>query len=300
MNISKLIIIALSLLSLASCNNDESNVLGSGSFEATEVLVSSEVNGKVLTWKIKEGDNLTEGEEVGLVDTTQLYLKREALLKSGTGVRAARPNISTQTEALEVQLRDLREQKGRTERLLKGGVATQRQMDDVNTAIASLESQLAATRSTLQNSSAQISAQSSAIDVQIKQVDDLIRRSIIRSPINGTVTASYINQGELAGAGRPLFRVADLEEMHLRAYISANNLSKIKVGDKVLVYVDGIEADKRQYQGTITWIASEAEFTPKSVQTEEERSNLVYAVKIRVQNDGYLRMGMYGEVGLPL
>mgnify|MGYP004497617947 CR=1 FL=1 len=300
MNISKLIIIALSLLSLASCNSDESNVLGSGSFEATEVLVSSEVNGKVLTWKIKEGDNLTEGEEVGLVDTTQLYLKREALLKSGTGVRAARPNISTQTEALEVQLRDLREQKGRTERLLKGGVATQRQMDDVNTAIASLESQLAATRSTLQNSSAQISAQSSAIDVQIKQVDDLIRRSIIRSPINGTVTASYINQGELAGAGRPLFRVADLEEMHLRAYISANNLSKIKVGDKVLVYVDGIEADKRQYQGTITWIASEAEFTPKSVQTEEERSNLVYAVKIRVQNDGYLRMGMYGEVGLPL
>lgn len=290
-----LFIIALAIL-VAGCKSVNDGLVGSGSFEATEVLVSSEANGRVLAWDIEEGSVLKAGQQVGLIDTTQLYLQKEALLRSGKGVRAARPNVTTQTKAIEVQLEDLRAQKARTARLLEAGVATRKQLDDIETGIAALESQLAASRSTLSNSNAQISAQSSAIDVQVDQVDDLIARSVVRSPIDGTVTATYINRGELAGQGRPLFRVANLSEMYLRAYVQGDKLGKLKLGDTLEVQVDGAEGEKRLYDGVITWISNVAEFTPKTVQTEDERSNLVYAIKVKVANDGYLRIGMYGEV----
>lgn len=290
-----LFIIALAIL-VAGCKSGNDGLVGSGSFEATEVLVSSEANGRVLAWDIEEGSVLKAGQQVGLIDTTQLYLQKEALLRSGKGVRAARPNVTTQTKAIEVQLEDLRAQKARTARLLEAGVATRKQLDDIETGIAALESQLAASRSTLSNSNAQISAQSSAIDVQVAQVDDLIARSVVRSPIDGTVTATYINRGELAGQGRPLFRVANLSEMYLRAYVQGDKLGKLKLGDTLEVQVDGAEGEKRLYDGIITWISNVAEFTPKTVQTEDERSNLVYAIKVKVANDGYLRIGMYGEV----
>lgn len=290
-----LFIIALAIL-VAGCKSGNDGLVGSGSFEATEVLVSSEANGRVLAWDIEEGSVLKAGQQVGLIDTTQLYLQKEALLRSGKGVRAARPNVTTQTKAIEVQLEDLRAQKVRTARLLEAGVATRKQLDDIETGIAALESQLAASRSTLSNSNAQISAQSSAIDVQVSQVDDLIARSVVRSPIDGTVTATYINRGELAGQGRPLFRVANLSEMYLRAYVQGDKLGKLKLGDTLEVQVDGAEGEKRLYDGVITWISNVAEFTPKTVQTEDERSNLVYAIKVKVANDGYLRIGMYGEV----
>ncbi|MDD7437597.1 MAG: HlyD family efflux transporter periplasmic adaptor subunit [Bacteroidales bacterium] len=290
-----LFIIALAIL-VAGCKSGNDGLVGSGSFEATEVLVSSEANGRVLAWDIEEGSVLKAGQQVGLIDTTQLYLQKEALLRSGKGVRAARPNVTTQTKAIEVQLEDLRAQKARTARLLEAGVATRKQLDDIETGIAALESQLAASRSTLSNSNAQISAQSSAIDVQVAQVDDLIARSVVRSPIDGTVTATYINRGELAGQGRPLFRVANLSEMYLRAYVQGDKLGKLKLGDTLEVQVDGAEGEKRLYDGVITWISNVAEFTPKTVQTEDERSNLVYAIKVKVANDGYLRIGMYGEV----
>lgn len=295
---NKILILLVLPLLLSNCSGGEDDILGNGSFEATEVLVSSEVNGKVLSWEIEEGSHVSVGDQVGLIDTVQLFLQRVALEKSGTGVRAARPNVTTQTEALQVQIKDLKDQRQRVSRLLKGGVATQKQLDDINTAIASLESQLVAARSSLSNSSSQITAQSSAIDAQIAQVEDMIERSIIRSPISGIVTASYIHAGELAAAGRPLFRVADLDHMYLRAYVVGSKLSKLKLGEQVYVYVDGVHADKRRYSGVVTWISSKAEFTPKTVRTDEERSNLVYAVKVQVQNDGYLRMGMYGEVAL--
>lgn len=290
-----LFIIALAIL-VAGCKSGNDGLVGSGSFEATEVLVSSEANGRVLAWDIEEGSVLKAGQQVGLIDTTQLYLQKEALLRSGKGVRAARPNVTTQTKAIEVQLEDLRAQKARTARLLEAGVATRKQLDDIETGIAALESQLAASRSTLSNSNAQISAQSSAIDVQVAQVDDLIARSVVRSPIDGTVTATYINRGELTGQGRPLFRVANLSEMYLRAYVQGDKLGKLNLGDTLEVQVDGAEGEKRLYDGVITWISNVAEFTPKTVQTEDERSNLVYAIKVKVANDGYLRIGMYGEV----
>lgn len=290
-----LVVVLLATL-FVGCKSKDDGVIGSGSFEATEVLVSSEANGRVLSWDIEEGSELKAGEQVGLIDTIQLFLQKEALLRSGRGVRAASPNVTTQTKAIEVQLGDLRAQRERTARLLEAGATTRKQLDDIETGIAALESQLAASRSTLSNSSAQISAQSSAIDIQVAQVEDLIARSIIRTPIDGTVTATYINMGELAAQGRPLFRVANLSEIYLRAYVRGDKLGSLKLGDSVKVFVDGTDEDDRQYDGVITWISSVAEFTPKTVQTEDDRSNLVYAIKVKVHNDGYLRMGMYGEV----
>lgn len=289
--------VATVALFLSACHNQKSEVIGSGSFEATEVLVSSEVNGRVLEWKIEEGSTIQQGEQVGLVDTTQLFLQREALLRSGKGVRANQPNIATQTKALEVKLEELQSNRDRTARLLKAGVATQKQLDDLDSGIAAVESQLSAARSTLSNQSSQITAQSSAIDIQVAQVDDLIERSKIAAPISGTVLANYIHRGELAGQGRPLFRVGNLETLFLRAYVQNDQLGTLHLGDEVKVQVDGENGEKRSYPGTISWISSRAEFTPKTVQTDDERSNLVYAIKVRVPNsDGTLRIGMYGEV----
>lgn len=289
--------VATATFFLSACHNQKSEVIGSGSFEATEVLVSSEVNGRVLEWNIEEGSTIQQGEQVGLVDTTQLFLQREALLRSGKGVRANQPNIATQTKALEVKLEELQSNRDRTARLLKAGIATQKQLDDLDSGIAAVESQLSAARSTLSNQSSQITAQSSAIDIQVAQVDDLIERSKIAAPISGMVLANYIHRGELAGQGRPLFRVGNLETLFLRAYVQNDQLGTLHLGDEVKVQVDGENGEKRSYPGTISWISSQAEFTPKTVQTDDERSNLVYAIKVRVPNsDGTLRIGMYGEV----
>ncbi len=289
--------VATATFFLSACHNQKSEVIGSGSFEATEVLVSSEVNGRVLEWNIEEGSTIQQGEQVGLVDTTQLFLQREALLRSGKGIRANQPNIATQTKALEVKLEELQSNRDRTARLLKAGIATQKQLDDRDSGIAAVESQLSAARSTLSNQSSQITAQSSAIDIQVAQVDDLIERSKIAAPISGMVLANYIHRGELAGQGRPLFRVGNLETLFLRAYVQNDQLGTLHLGDEVKVQVDGENGEKRSYPGTISWISSQAEFTPKTVQTDDERSNLVYAIKVRVPNsDGTLRIGMYGEV----
>ena len=285
---------------LGSCNQEDQNVLGSGNFEAEEVLVSSEASGKILEWNVTEGGQVTEGTPVGLVDTTQLYLQKEALLRSGRAVTSVRPSVSTQTAAMETQLRDLEAQRARIEKLVRGGAATQKELDDVTTGIALTRNQIAASKSTLTKSNAQISAQSSGIDVQVAQVEDLIHRSIISSPISGIVLTTYAKAGELTGQGAPLFSVADLSNMTLKAYLTGEALSEVKLGDTVTVRTDYGEGENRTYEGKITWIASESEFTPKTVQTRDERTNLVYAVKISVPNpDGNLRIGQYAEVLRP-
>lgn len=291
------------LLLATGCSSDDETVLGTGSFEAEELLVASEVDGRLLRWDVQEGAHLEEGAEVGLVDTTQLVLKRESLRLSASGVAVSSPNVETQTAPLEAKLQDLKAQRQRTERLLAADVATQKQLDDLDAAIAQVESQIEASRSTLTSSRQQVQAQTSALDVQIRQVEDLIDRSIIRSPITGTVIASYIHEGELAGAGRPLFRIADLEQMILRAYVRAEELGQIHVGQPVKVRVDGgpdATEEERTYDGTISWISPKAEFTPKTVSTRDDRASLVYAVKVSVPNeDGALKISMYGELLRP-
>lgn len=283
---------------LASCSDREKDLLGTGSFEATEVLVSSEVSGKLIRWDVREGAELKQGAVAGLVDTLQLALKREALRHSGRGVAVSSPNIDTQVAPLEAKLRDLRSQRDRVRRLLEADVATQKQLDDLEAAIAQVEGQIEATRSTLSHSRGQLSAQLSAIDVQVEQVEDMIRRSVITAPVTGTVIANYVHEGEVTGAGRPLFRIADLHDMTLRAFVTGRDLSLLRVGAEAKVRVDG--TPERLLDGTITWIAPKAEFTPKSVRTRDDRESLVYAVKVSVPNpDGFLKIGMYGELLRP-
>ena len=287
----------LGALALPGCKTEDTDVLGTGNFEAEEVLISSEVGGKIIKWDLNEGDVISRDKVIGIVDTTQLYLQKQALLRSGQAVTSARPSVNAQTAALETRLADLKVQKARLEKLVEAGAATQKELDDVNTGIQMTQDQISATRSTLTNNNAQISAQSSGIDVQIAQVDDLIKRSIIQSPIDGTILSNYVKEGELTGQGAPLFRVADLSTMTLKAYLTSEALEKIKLGDTVVVRTDAGKDGHKEYEGKVIWISSESEFTPKTIQTRDERSNLVYAVKVAVPNpDGTLRIGLYGEL----
>ena len=289
-------VLAFGLLLLSACNKGDEDVIGSGHFEADEVMVSSEVNGRILSWQAREGQNVSEGEVLGQVDTLQLTLQRDALRSSASGVRAAQPNVQAQTAALEAKLKELRREEERTQKLYEADVATRKQLDDVRSGIDQVESQLKAMRSTLSGSNAQISAQGDATDSQLSQVEDMIRRSTIVAPISGTILTTFVQEGELAGQGRPLFSIADMKEMVLRAYVSSSEMSALKLNQNVRVLVDGGEEDMREYKGVVVWISPKSEFTPKTVQSKDERDNQVYAVKVKVPNDGFLKIGMYGEI----
>lgn len=290
-------LLGILLLLLPACSSEDDNLLGTGTFEAEEVLVSSEANGKVIRWDLHEGDTVTRGKVIGVIDTTQLHLQKEMLLRSDNAVNRAHQSVDTQTAALRTRLRDLESQRARIEKLLSGGAATRKDLDDINTGIRMTQDQLAAATSRLNSGNSRISAQSSAIDVQVAQVEDMIKRSIVTSPISGTIISNFVKEGELTAQGAPLFRVADLSRMTLRAYLTGDALTRVKLGERVTVRVDGSGKEStKEYEGEITWISAESEFTPKTVQTKDERTNLVYAVKVIVPNDGYIRIGMYGEV----
>ena len=214
------------------------------------------------------------------------------------GVRAQQPNIVAQTASIKEQINTLQREKQRTTNLIEANAATQKQLDDINGQIEVLEKQLAASQSTLKKSSQNITAQSSSLDIQIEQLEDRLQKSIITSPITGTVLNKYAEEGELANMGSPLFKIANINNMTLRVYVTNNQLSAVKLNNKVQVYVDQEDNDgnKKMYEGVVTWISDKSEFTPKTIQTKNERANLVYAMKITVKNDGYLKIGMYGEV----
>ncbi len=290
--------IGLSIILLSSCSSKNGDYDASGSFEATEIIVSSEASGKIETLSIMEGQQVGKGEQVGLIDSTQLYLQKMNLLTNAKGLRAQQPNIVAQTASIKEQISTLQKEKQRTTNLIKANAATQKQLDDINGQIEVLQKQLSASQSTLQKSSQNITAQSSALDIQIEQLEDRLQKSIITSPITGTVLNKYAEEGELANMGTPLFKIADMNNMTLRVYVTNNQLSDVKLNNKVQVYVDQRDesGNKRAYEGVITWISEKSEFTPKTIQTKNERANLVYAMKVSVKNDGYLKIGMYGEV----
>lgn len=296
MKLTKLSIFAFGALLFASCNGNGGGFDATGSFEATEIIVSSQANGKILEFNITEGQELKNEEIVGFIDSTQLYLQKLSLSKNAQGVRAQNPNISTQTAAINEQIATLERERSRVQNLIKANAANQKQLDDINAQIDVLQKQLSAQTSTLQKSSAHISAQSSALEIQIAQIDDQLAKCTIKSPISGTVLNKYAEVGELAGMGTPLFKIADINNMFLRAYVTNDQLAQIKLNDKVTVSVDAGNKEMKSYTGTINWISDKAEFTPKTIQTKSERANLVYAIKIAVPNDGYLKIGMYGEV----
>lgn len=270
----------------------------SGNFEATTVTISAETAGKILEFEIEEGDTLLANQFVALIDTAQLHYQRQQLIYQQSASVVNRPDIHLQLAASRRELAKQQRERSRIENLLADGAATTKQLDDVNAAISILADQIAAQESTLRNNSTSITESSSAIHSQVERIADQIADCFVTTPVSGTVLTKYCEPGEYAVPGKPLFKIADLSKIYLRAYFTSAQLADIKLGQTVTV-VANFGGDKLyEYSGTITWISSESEFTPKNIQTQDSRSNLVYAAKIAVKNDGRLKIGGYGNVRL--
>ncbi|WP_165042303.1 HlyD family secretion protein [Dysgonomonas sp. ZJ709] len=286
------------ILLMVSCANRNGDYDASGVFEATEVIVSAEANGKIMQFNLEEGQEVSPENILGYIDTTQLYLKKIQLLTNVKAVKSRQTNVPQQIAAIKQQIATQKNEQKRFESLVKANAANQKQLDDISAQILYLERQLSAQTEVLENSNRGVSEESSSIDIQVAQLEDQIQKSKITSPIQGMVLTKYAEQGELATQGKALFKVADMNNMFLRAYITASQLTQVKIGQEVRVFADFGESGAKEYTGTITWISDKSEFTPKTIQTRDERANLVYAVKIAIKNDGYLKKGMYGELKL--
>lgn len=287
----KKIIIALIIVGLTACNSNEDKADGYGNFEATEVTISAEANGKIEFLNIEEGVVLEPNAAIGLIDTIQLYLNKEQLLAANTTIFSKSKNVQLQTNVLQEQLKTTLIEQKRVQNMFTENAATKRQVDEVEGKVNVLQEQI----KSVETQDAPIVNEAKSIDVQIAKINDQIEKSKITNPIKGTVLAKYAEPNEITAFGKPLYKIADISEMTLRVYISETQLSKIKVGQQVTVKID-TENEMKSYPGTVSWIASSAEFTPKIIQTKEERVNLVYAVKISVKNDGSLKIGMPAEM----
>lgn len=289
-------ILLLAVALVAGCSGRNGSYDASGTFEATEIIVSSEANGKIMRFDVEEGNLLQQGQQVGYVDTVQLYLKKLQLIRSTGAVGSRRQDISKQVAATREQISKQKYERERTLRLLDANAVNRKQLDDIDSQIAVLERQLEAQLSSLTSANMSVSGESSAMEVQVAQVEDMLAKSHITSPITGTVLVKYAERDEVTAAGRPLFKIADVDNMILRVYVTSGQLTDLRIGQKVNVMADSGDKGSREYEGTVTWIADKAEFTPKTIQTRDERANLVYAVKIAVKNDGLLKIGMYADV----
>lgn len=296
MNMKSNFIYLLAGLAFVSCNNNNGKFDATGTFEASEIIVSSEASGKLLVFNLEEGQTLKAGDKVGTIDSTQLYLTKLQLRESQKAVLAGRPNTRTQMESTKKEIENVLIEKKRVENLVKGEVASQKQLDDINSKLAVLEARLAAQQNSLGTTTSTLNEQSNAINVQLLSVQDQLKKCNVINPINGTVLTKYAMQNEVTMPGKALYKIADMSTLILRAYVSGSQLSQFKLGQEVNVLIDAPEGEYKTYKGTITWVSDKAEFTPKTIQTKDERANLVYAVKIKVKNDGYLKLGMYGEV----
>lgn len=281
---------------LSSCRNGNGDYDASGIFETTEITVSARGTGELTSLDVEEGMAVKTGQLLGYIDTTQLHLKKEELLASLQATDSRRYNISRQIASLKQEIATQKKEQARFRNLVEDKAANRKQLDDINARIAVLEKQLAAQTETLENSNRGVSGQVRMLEAQIAQVEDMIRKCAVTSPADGTVLTKYAEQGEMAAQGRSLFKIGDLTDMRLRAYITADQLTELKIGQEVKVYADEGKTGRREYRGTVSWISDKAEFTPKTIQTRDERANLVYAVKIAVTNDGYIKRGMYGEM----
>ncbi len=293
-----LITIATLALLAAACGSNDKEYDATGIFEATEVTVSAEGTGRLMVLNLTEGTAVKVGQQVGLIDTVQLQLKAKQMGVSKEVLANQRPNVQAQIAALQQQINKALIEQRRTEALFKDGAATSKQLDDAQNAVAVLQKQLQGQLSLLQNSTRSLNSQMSAADIQRYEVLNQLEKCHIKSPITGTVLEKYAEEGEFATIGRPLFKVADTRNMTLRAYITSTQLAKVRVGQRVKVFADYGDDTRHTYEGTVTWISPKAEFTPKSILTNDERADQVYAVKVSVKNNGYIKIGMYGEMKL--
>mgnify|MGYP003314996350 CR=1 FL=1 len=284
---------SFSLLTFFSCSSNGNNYDAMGVFEATEVVVSAKAQGEIIRLDVTEGDEVKTDVTLGVIDATKLNLQQQSLQDNRDAQTARILNLQEQTASIQQQISHLQQEYERFSGLLTKGAATQKQVDDICYQIAVVRKQTVALKDQLNSSNRAYDRQSLSLGAQINQVEDKISDATITAPVDGTILERYCEQGEYAIPGRALFKLANLNNMTLRAYISADQYDAIKIGQKVKVAIDGRE---ECYEGTITWISQRAEFTPKTIQTKDERANLVYAIKISVVNDGLIKIGMYGEV----
>lgn len=281
---------------LGACGNKENEYDASGIFESTEVIVSAKSNGEIRQFNLEEGQKVAPEEMVGYIDTTQLYLKKEQLIANQKSVESQLLDKNQQLATLRQQIAIQKREQSRYEKLVKADAANQKQLDDILYQIEVLEKQLTATAEKLISSNSSISNQSASLQAQTAQINDQIKNARIASPISGTVLTKYAEPGEYATQGKALFKVAAIENMKLRAYLTADQLTRIRIGQPVKVFADHGKSGRKEYPGILIWISDQAEFTPKTIQTRDERSNLVYAIKVAVKNDGFIKQGMYGEI----
>lgn len=284
------------ILLIAGCGNGNDKFDASGTFESEEIIVSSEAMGKLVMLNVEEGMQLKQNQLVGVVDTLQLFLKKKQLEASIKAVLSKQPDIVTQLATIEEQIKTASTEKRRIENLIKSNAAATKMLDDINAQLELLDKQYKATKSNLSITKLGLQNETYPLLAQVEQIEDQIKKSIILNPVDGTVLTRYAKQNEITTNAKALYKIADLSTMTLRAYINGDQLGEIKLGQKVKVFVDKGRSEQKELSGEIYWVSSKAEFTPKTIQTKDERANLVYAVKVHVKNDGYLKIGMYGEV----
>lgn len=281
---------------LTACNDNNVSFDASGSFEAEETIISSEATGTIKRLEIEEGQTLEAGQVIGYIDSLQLYLKKKQLEAQVTAILGKKPNIPVQLSALQEQLSTTEKERTRIANLVKGDAATPKQLDDINAQIEVLKKQIEAQKSTLNISSEGLGKDVVPMQVQIEQLNDQLSKCQIINPISGTVLAKYAEANEMTTTGKPIYKIADLSNIILRAYITGNQLPQIKLNQKVKVLTDNGKGGYKETDGVIIWINDKAEFTPKTIQTKDERANMVYAIKVKVKNDGTYKIGMYGEI----
>ena len=292
-------IIAIACLTMLACQNGKTDD-ASGTFEAVETIVSAEATGKLTQFNIEEGQTLEANAIIGYIDSTQIYLKMRQIEAQIEAVRSRKPDIEVQIAPLKEQLQTAENEKIRVENLMKANAATGKQLDDVTAQIEVLQKQIAAQRSMLENQSQSIDKELIPLQIQNEQLADQLKKCTIRNPISGTVLSKYAEQFEQTAPGKPLYKIADLSNLVLRAYITGKQLAEIKINQTITVTTDAADGGSHVTEGVVTWISDRAEFTPKSIQTKDERANMVYAIKVLVKNDGTFKIGMHGGVQLTM
>ena len=292
----KILVVAGVAMMMAACGGNEKAYDATGTFEATETTVFAEQSGALLTFNVNEGDSIGQDQEVGLIDTTQTWLKIQQLGATKQVYQSQKPDMERQIAATRQQLAKARQEEQRYRELVADGAAPSKMLDDATSQVKVLQKQLDAQVSTLKTQLSTLNSQLSTADVQIEQLRDMLRKCHITAPTKGTVLEKYVERGEFVTTGKPLFKVADTQNMYLRAYVTSAQLQTVKIGQQVKVFADYGNQQKKEYDGTVAWSSSRSEFTPKTILTDDERADLVYAVKIAIRNDGYIKIGMYGEV----
>ena len=285
-------------LMMTACGESEKDYDATGTFEATEITVFAEQSGALLSFEVNEGDKFEAARQVGLIDTTQTWLKIQQMDATKTVYQSQKPDMERQIAATRQLLAKAQQDEQRYRELVADGAAPSKMLDDASSQVKVLQRQLDAQISTLNTQVSTLNSQLSTADVQKAQLQDMLRKCHILTPTKGTVLEKYVERGEFVSVGKPLFKIADTELMHLRAYVTSAQLQHVKIGQHVKVFADYGDGQRKEYAGTVSWISSRSEFTPKTILTDDERADLVYAVKVAIKNDGFVKIGMYGELKL--